>query len=86
MPGGRPKGSKTDTLWRDAVRVAVNARHKSGGKNIRRLAEALVNKGLEADVSALKEIGDRVDGKVPQALVGGDGGPLTVVVRKFSDA
>jgi len=27
---------------------------------------------MAGDVPALKEIGDRLDGKVPQALVGGD--------------
>lgn len=36
------------------------------------LADAIVAAGLQGDVMALKEIGDRIDGKVPQALIGGD--------------
>lgn len=49
------------------------------------LAFALIDTGKAGDVPALKEIGDRLDGKVPQAVTGENGGPLTVVIRKFSD-
>lgn len=36
------------------------------------LADSIVAAGLAGDVQALKEIGDRIDGKVPQALIGSD--------------
>jgi hypothetical protein len=36
---------------------------ENNGYKLRRLAEALVKKGLDGDVTALKEIGDRMDGK-----------------------
>lgn len=70
----RPKGAWSDKAWRDAIRVAVNraADDKKAGKKLAQLADALVKAGCEGDVPALKEIGDRLDGKVPQALVGGD--------------
>lgn len=42
------------------------------GKELDRLITALMNKAGEGDVPALKEIFDRVDGKVPQAVIGGD--------------
>lgn len=45
------------------------------------LAERLLDKAAEGDVSALKELGDRLDGKVPQALTGEDGAPLTLVFQ-----
>lgn len=50
------------------------------GKKLAALADALVNAGLDGDVPALKEIGDRLDGKVPQALehAGKDGGPMVI--------
>jgi hypothetical protein len=36
------------------------------------LALTLIETGKGGDVPALREIGDRLDGKVPQAHVGGD--------------
>ncbi len=42
------------------------------GKELDRIITALVNKAAEGDVSAAKEIFDRVEGKVPQAVIGGD--------------
>lgn len=72
MPArGRPPGSTTKA-WADAVRKAANALDpKAKRKKLEQLAEALVNTALAGDVSALKEIGDRIDGKVPQAMIGG---------------
>jgi hypothetical protein len=35
------------------------------------VARALISKAASGDVAALKELGDRIDGKVPQ-LIGGD--------------
>lgn len=71
----RPKGAWSDKAWRDAIRVAVTRAAddpKKHGKKLAQLADALVSAGCQGDVSALKEIGDRLDGKVPQAHVGGD--------------
>lgn len=42
------------------------------GKDLDRIVAALISKAAEGDVPAAKEIFDRVDGKVPQAVVGGD--------------
>jgi hypothetical protein len=66
-----PKNRWSDKAWRDAIRVAVNRVEEDGGKKLAKLADALVTAGLDGDVPALKEIGDRLDGKVPQAHVGG---------------
>lgn len=41
------------------------------GKKLQALAEKLVDAGLEGDIPALKEIGDRLDGKPAQAIIGG---------------
>lgn len=67
-----PKNRWSDKVWRDAIRVAVMRNADDGGKKLAKLADSLVSSGLAGDVSALKEIGDRLDGKVPQAHVGGD--------------
>ncbi len=75
-PGGRPKTKH----WRDAIRRAVLDTEEpdpnSAVRNIDRLALALVEKALSGDVPAMKEIGDRLDGKPSQAITGEDGGPI----------
>jgi hypothetical protein len=42
------------------------------GAALDRLLAALIAKAQDGDVPAIKEIFDRVDGKVPQAVIGGD--------------
>lgn len=88
---GRPRGAWADKAWRDALRLAVmrpaGAPDEKPKTKLDELAFALINAGKSGDVPALKEIGDRLDGKVPQALQheGEGGGPITVVIRRFSD-
>lgn len=49
--------------------VAVNDATGDGDKKkLRALADKLVEKALEGDVSAIKEIGDRIDGKPKQQI------------------
>lgn len=54
---------------------------------IRRFAEALLAKAMEGDVTAMKEVADRVDGKVPQQIQGDPDNPLVVerVIREIVD-
>lgn len=69
-------GSKGEKFWADAVRRAVFRRMEDiEGKpqKIERLADKLVDAGMAGDIAALKEIGDRLDGRPAQALsVGSD--------------
>ncbi len=76
-----PQGSKSDKIWSDAVRRAVK-RVQAGTKTKRleKLADKLVDEGIAGNVAALKEIGDRLDGKSVQAVVGEDGGPVRIIV------
>lgn len=69
-----PSGPFADKLWRDAIRKAAleQAEGKRGPKKLEMAARALVRAAISGDVSAAREMGDRLDGKVPQALVGGD--------------
>jgi hypothetical protein len=77
-PLGNRNGEKQNRLWGDAIRRAVV---QDDGKRLRMLAERLLDKAAEGDVSALKELGDRLDGKSPQALTDADGNPLTLVFQ-----
>lgn len=76
-PGGRPK----EKPWRDALNMAL----KDGdGLRLRRIADAVVTLAETGDMQAIKEIGDRLDGKpAQQTIVTGDedGGALNLVHR-----
>lgn len=80
----RPRGAWADKAWRDALRLAVmrpasepNPKPKT---KLDELALTLISTGKAGDVPALKEIGDRLDGKVPQAVTGEGGGPIAMAI------
>jgi hypothetical protein len=70
-------GRKLDSQWSDAIRKAIND-VEDGQKKIVKLAEKLVSQALEGDITAMKEIGDRLEGKPQQRteITGADGGPV----------
>ena len=88
IPGGRgglirkrgaPKGNhnaKKAAVWSKAVRDEA---YKRG--TLAKLAKALIAKGLEGDMQALREIGDRLEGKVPQAIVGDGENPIGIAIE-----
>ncbi len=76
---GRPPSEKT---FANMLRVAIKEAHAEHGDKLRAVAEALVTKAMTGDVPAIKEIADRLDGKVPQAIVGDDDSdPINLVHR-----
>lgn len=65
---GAPKGNNNagkNKPWSDALRKALL---QSDGKRLRKIAEALLTRAEEGDVAALKELGDRVEGRVLQQI------------------
>lgn len=68
-PNGRPKHIK---LWRDAILRAIKRREETDPLALEKLADKFIAQVDLGDVSAIKEFGDRVDGKVPQAIAGVD--------------
>jgi hypothetical protein len=79
---GGQKGNKNaqkGTRWRDAINRALDKRSKAQGiKALDELAERLLKLCDAGDISALKELGDRLDGKPAQAITGEGGGPMIV--------
>ncbi len=72
---GLQQGQKLDKIWRNAIRRAVSERIEddkdSTGKKqkaLHLLARKLVTTGMSGNVPALKEIGDRLDGRPAQAI------------------
>jgi hypothetical protein len=64
---GRKLGSQNDKPWREAIMRAVNEAD-GDEKKLHRIARALVTQAVSGDVSAIKEIGDRLDGKPRQEI------------------
>lgn len=82
----KPRGPKSDKIWADAVRRAVLRRldnEEGKPQKIERLADKLVEMGLEGETVALKEIGDRLDGRPKQAteVSGPDGDAVPMALQ-----
>lgn len=79
------KSGKSDKIWRDAIMRAVNRISKDGKtKHLEILANRLVLRAAEGDVGALKEIGDRMDGRPTQSIGLGqaeDLEPIDIAIR-----
>ena len=67
-PLGNNNGQKK-RVWSLAIEKALENRSKGDQmKSLIELANALIAKCLEGDMVALKELGDRVEGRVHQSL------------------
>ena len=76
---GRPPKEKS---FANMLRIAISEVHEGEHNKLRAVADALVNKAISGDVPAMKEIADRIDGKVPQGIVGDDDAdPINIVQR-----
>lgn len=76
-------GFKADKLWTDALRRAV-LRAAEDGKPTKRLeiiANQCAKKAMEGDITAMKEIGDRLDGRPTQTLAGDPDSPHKLVIE-----
>lgn len=77
-PGGRPK---RDKIWREAIDRAIKRRQQDDPLALEKLADKLLKRIDDGDVAAMKEFGDRIDGKVAQAIVGDDeADPISMIV------
>lgn len=70
-PVGNQNAAKAK-IWAAAIKRVLENRAPLDvrKKVIDELAEKLIDECYQGDLAALKELGDRVDGKVPQALIG----------------
>jgi hypothetical protein len=82
QPGqiGNPTGTNGNTKdWAGAIKRAL-ARKGEGDyhQGLNKLADALLVKAEDGDMAALKEVGDRLDGKPAQTLEGNPDAPLNM--------
>ena len=74
-PLGNQNAVKENRRWSEALNRAIA---QDDGKRLRAAAEKLLDKAADGEPWAIREIGDRLDGKAPQALEhsGPGGGPV----------
>jgi hypothetical protein len=78
MAGRPPKEKSFANMLNIAIKEAIEGTDKT---KLRAVADALVDKAMGGDVQAIKEVADRLDGKVPQGLIGGDENDPPVAVQ-----
>ena len=81
VPINNRGGRKSDKLWRDALAVASKREDPNGRVYLARIAEKCVQMAADGDISAIREIGDRLDGKPHQSVT-----TTRVDARQLSDA
>jgi hypothetical protein len=78
-PLGHTNSSKTNRLWGNIIRkLAVQEDYK----RLHAVGEKLYEKALDGDMAAIKEIGDRIDGKALQEnkLTGDTDQPIEIKI------
>lgn len=91
--GGAPLGNKNGTknrVWSLAIEKAVQKKYgkKKTLDALMELAEVLLEKCEDKDIVALKELGDRLEGKPAQSMEvsGPEGEPFKLVFTKDDEA
>ena len=78
-------GPKPDKLMRDALALELHQEIKlSTGEKIKKLrlvARSLVDNATEGDTTAIKEVFDRIDGKMPMPHAGDKDNPIEQITR-----
>lgn len=71
MAGNANSGGAKAKPFRDALRMEIAAAG-ADGKALRTVARSLLNQAMAGEQWAVRELADRIDGKVAQAIIGGD--------------
>ena len=78
-PGGKP-------VTRALIAALQESAPGADVPNLRRIVDNLMGKAIDGDLSAIKEVFDRIDGKAPTAAAGtGADEPTKVVFRWKGD-
>ena len=79
---GNQEGKKANHKKPRIITQKLIARlQDADGVALDRLIAALLAKAQEGDVPAIREVMDRVEGKVPQAIENSEDGPLELIHR-----
>jgi hypothetical protein len=86
---GAPKGNqnktgKTEKPWSSAILQAIDRRKTKGRMEaLVDIADKLLDKASEGDTAAIKELGDRLDGKPHQTVAAQVDTNVTVEIVRF---
>ena len=77
------KGGKPDKLWRDALMPAVKrrAKGKDSPHELDEIADTCVKAALQGESWAVREIGERLDGKAVTPIAGVEDQPQKLIVE-----
>ena len=80
--GGQPGNKNSSKINRLFAETIKRIDKQSEGEVARQVAQALIDKAASGDVSAIKELGDRIDGKsvATTELTGLDGSDLPISI------
>lgn len=78
MAGNENSGRKQEKPFRDALRIELAAA-ENNQRGLRVIARKLIEAAEEGKMDAIRELADRVDGKVPQAIAGDTENPVEFV-------
>lgn len=81
-PEGNTNSCKNNRLWAETIRRAIV---QSDPERLRRIAESLLNKAEDGDLAAIKELGDRLDGKAKQQVELSGGLEITKRAEDLTD-
>jgi len=77
-----PKGNNNagkNKIWSDALRKELTGNQNAA--KLRKLAKSLITMAEDGNIQAMKEIGDRIEGKPAQVIEGsGDGGEFIISI------
>lgn len=71
-------------MWKNALTRALDQYESDGvvrGEALRKIADRLIAKALEGDMTAIKEFGDRIDGK-PAMTIDGEGAMFHLTISR----
>ena len=82
-----PTGINRRKPWADAVRIVMNeVDPETQRPRLLLLAERLLSVALTGDMAAIKEIGDRLDGKPAKAVIADSDRSIELTVRWLTAA
>lgn len=84
---GNPSGKQPLKPWRRALdrALAQDEADPTRPTRLRGAAEALLNAAAAGDLAAIRELGDRLDGKSIQEIAAQVDANITVEIVKFAD-
>lgn len=80
MAGNDNSGRKQEKPFRDALRLEL-ASAEQNQRGLRIIAKKLIEAAEEGKMDAIRELADRVDGKVPQGISGDPANPVNIITR-----